>query len=90
MGFYSQIICFNKNIKRGLYGINETFLVIGEKNSMDIFPRSLLRTLDDIQGLKSYKLKGRILCGILFLKMYIHSQIINPGHMLALSNDGLN
>ena len=66
--FYSQIICFNKNIKRGLHGISETFLVIGEKNSMDIFPRSLLRTLDKVQGLKSRKLKGRILYGILFLK----------------------
>lgn len=36
--FYSQIFSCNKNIKIGLQGINETFLVIGEKNSMDIFP----------------------------------------------------
>lgn len=34
----------------GLHGINETFLVTGEKNSMDAFPRSLLRTLGEVQG----------------------------------------
>lgn len=53
---------------------------------MDVFPRSLLRTLDQVQGLKSYKLKGRILYGILFLKTYIHSQRIHPSHMPTRSD----
>lgn len=73
----------------GLHGINETFLVTGEKNSMDAFPRSLLRTLGEVQGLKfeTWKLKGGILYGNFFLKMYTNSQVSNPGHVLSLSND---
>ena len=56
----------------GLHGINETFLVTGEKNSMDAFPRSLLRTLGEVQGLKfeTWKLKGNSLWQFLFENVY--------------------
>lgn len=36
---------------------------------------------------ETWKLKGGILYGNFFLKMYTNSQVSNPGHVLSLSND---